>query len=107
MKRKVKKRIQRRLQRKVFDFAHPVDLNKVVLQIKKNKRAIQALRAFHLAYDPDRRSGSETYGYSSLKSIESNLEYICDRWGCAFRLTWLLGVPEAVSNLRQSNSSSK
>jgi hypothetical protein len=107
MKRKVKKRIQRRLQRKVFDFAHPVDLNKVVPRIEKNKRAIQALRAFHFSYDPDRRSGSETYGYSSLESIGSSLEYICDRWRCAFRLTWLLGVPEAVSNLRQSNSSSK
>jgi hypothetical protein len=107
MKRKVKKRIQKRLQKKVFDFVHPVDLNKVVPQIEKNKRAIQALRALHLAYDSDRRSGSETYGYSSLESIESSLEYICDRWGCAFRLTWLLGVPEAVSNLKQFNSSSK
>jgi hypothetical protein len=107
MKKKVKKRIQTRIQREVFDFPHPVDLGKVVRKIEKNRRAIQALRAFHFAYDPDRRSGEETYGYTSLESIASNLEYVCDRWGCAFRLTWLLGVPNTVANLKSLPKLSK
>jgi len=107
MKKRVKKRLQSRIQREVFDFSHPLDLGKVVGKIERNKRAILALRAFHFAYDPDRRSGEETYGYTSLESIESSLEYICDRWGCAFRLTWLLGVPNAVAHLKSPPKLSK
>jgi hypothetical protein len=107
MKKKVKKRLQSRIRREVFDFSYPVDLGEEVRKIEKNRKAIQALRAFHFAYDPDRRSGEETYGYTSLESIESSLKYICDRWGCAFRLTWLLGVPSAVANLKSSPKLSK
>ena len=100
MKLKVRKRILKRLQKKVFDFDHPADLKKVVLNIKKHERAIRAYRSYCLTWDNDRRSGEETYGYSSLGSIESNLEYMCDRWRCSFRLTWLLGVPKAVTKLK-------
>ena len=42
--------------------------------------------------DMDARRGFETYGYSDLESIKSNLCYISDRWGCRFRIQWLLDL---------------
>jgi hypothetical protein len=54
-------------------------------------------------YEPDLRTGDETYGYKSLESITNNLEYISDRFCAEFRLTWLLEVPEKVQKLKESN----
>ena len=51
-------------------------------------------------FEPDNRTGDETYGYESLESIEGDLEYISDRFIAEFRLTWLLGVPEKVELLK-------
>ena len=51
-------------------------------------------------FEPDDRTGDETYGYESLEAIEGNLEYISDRFSAEFRLTWLLGVPEKVELLK-------
>ena len=51
-------------------------------------------------FEPDNRTGDETYGYESLESIEGNLEYISDRFLAEFRLTWLLSVPEKVALLK-------
>lgn len=47
----------------------------------------------------DYRHGYITYGYKSIESIEGNLKYISDRFGCAFRLAWLLNVPVEVAKL--------
>jgi hypothetical protein len=47
----------------------------------------------------DYRHGYLTYGYENLDSIRSNLMYISDRFGAAFRLAWLLNVPMEVANL--------
>ena len=41
---------------------------------------------------PDDRPGEETYGYKDEASIKSNLEYISDRWNCAFRIRWILDL---------------
>ena len=38
----------------------------------------------------DFRPGVETYGYVDDKSIRNNMEYISDRWLCAFRIRWIL-----------------
>lgn len=45
-----------------------------------------------LALNEDFRSGSETYGYDDLGSIQRNLLYICDRWMVAFRARWLIDL---------------
>lgn len=50
-------------------------------------------------YEPDTRTGDETYGYGSLGSIDSNLTYISDRCHATFRLTWLLELPERIALL--------
>lgn len=42
----------------------------------------------------DERSGYETYGYGTLEDIKGNLEYISDRYNCAFRLRWLIDLME-------------
>ena len=52
------------------------------------------------AYEPDLRTGDETYGYESLEKIKGDLNYISDRFAAEFRLTWLLQVPEKVSMLK-------
>ncbi len=41
---------------------------------------------------PDERPGEETYGYKDEESIRGNLEYISDRWNCAFRIKWILDL---------------
>lgn len=43
-------------------------------------------------WEPDLRSGEETYGYESRESIRDNLFYISDRWIAQFRLRWVLDL---------------
>jgi hypothetical protein len=38
----------------------------------------------------DCRRGDETYGYANAESIKLDMEYISDRWFCAFRIKWLI-----------------
>jgi hypothetical protein len=40
----------------------------------------------------DDRSGEETYGYESERSVLCDLSYISDRWICEFRLQWLIDL---------------
>ena len=53
------------------------------------------IRQYELIYSPvekDYRSGFETYGYENEESILSNIDYISDRWGCAFRVRWIINL---------------
>lgn len=43
-------------------------------------------------WEHDLRSGAETYGYQNDESIMYNLQYISDRWNCAFRIRWVLDL---------------
>ena len=52
-----------------------------------------------MSMEKDLRPGYDTYGYNTIESIISNLEYISDRFCCAFRLSWLVDVPEEVRRL--------
>lgn len=103
MKKKVRKKLWNRIFKEVFNSAHMNGVNLITTceKIGKHRKAIQKLREYHLIKEQDYRSGYETYGYDSLKDIESNLLYISDRFGCAFRLTWLLNVPDEVNKLSQ------
>lgn len=40
--------------------------------------------------EDDYRSGVETYGYANDDGIKCTMEYISDRWMCAFRIKWIL-----------------
>ena len=42
------------------------------------------------AEEGDYRCGNESYGYHSIESVRSNMFYISDRWGCSFRIKWLI-----------------
>lgn len=44
----------------------------------------------YLPIEQDYRSGHDTYGYSNIESITCTLFYISDRWGCGWRLRWLI-----------------
>ena len=47
----------------------------------------------------DVRAGKDSYGYKSIEKIEGDLDYISDRFGCTFRLQWLIELPDAVDEL--------
>lgn len=40
----------------------------------------------------DYRLGNATYGYSGSEKALGDLNYISDRWRCAFRVAWMLGL---------------
>lgn len=105
MKSKVKRKLKNRIYRKVFNYSYlnKVELDKICASIKRNRKAIQQLRGYYLSWENDKRTGHETYGYDSIESIENNLEYISDRFTVAFRLSWLLNVPDEVRKLRATN----
>lgn len=44
----------------------------------------------YLEDDQDFRPASETYGIGDDKKNLANLEYISDRWGCSFRVRWMI-----------------
>ena len=42
--------------------------------------------------EEDFRTGEEVYGYEG--DNQNQFEYISDRWNCAFRLAWIIGLLE-------------
>ena len=58
--------------------------------LKKSLPAMRKLYKKAVKDEGDFRSGRETYGYIDQETIELNMEYISDRWRCAFRLRWLI-----------------
>lgn len=40
-----------------------------------------------LSEEYDNRSGYETYGYNN---VQEDMDYISDRWKCAFRVRWMI-----------------
>jgi len=45
-----------------------------------------------LIFEDDWRSGEETYGYESEESVIEDMNHICDRWRCAFRVRWMIDL---------------
>lgn len=45
-------------------------------------------------YEPDLRSGKETYGYKDQETNEANLSYISDRFAAEFRIQWMIDLVE-------------
>ena len=106
MKSRTRKKYKNLVSREIFnDYLNGEGNLKVTCQkIRRYRKCIQKLRQRCLTFDPDYRSGHETYGYDSLESIENSLSYICDRFSCTFRLTWLINVPEEVDKILLSSS---
>jgi hypothetical protein len=71
---------------------------KLIAHLRQHDK--KSSREFGVRYEHDFRTGDETYGYKSIQSIESNLNYISDRFCAEFRLTWLSEVPEKVELLK-------
>lgn len=114
MKRKTRQHLKNKakiwqtiIDKNVFiNYYYRGDLNDICGRIEKFRGVIKKLRDYRMledveyGYDPDVRTGDETYGYISLEDIITNLKYISDRCHVGFRLTWLMGVPERVSILQ-------
>lgn len=96
MKKKTRLKLKHLINQKVFGSVYLNDLDTICRQVQKYRSSIQRLRSYYLSKDNDRRKGQDTYGYDSIKNIQSTIDYIYDRFYCTFRLTWLLGLPEQV-----------
>lgn len=57
--------------------------------LKKIEPSIRTHWAKLANYENDYRTGEKTYGY---KNSKESAEYIVDRFNCAFRLNWILGL---------------
>ena len=79
-----------------------VDVENTCSKIKKYRKYIQKMKSYHQLIEGDYRTGYDTYGYNSIKEIYYNLIYISDRFGAAFRLSWLVNVPEEVNKLKDT-----
>ena len=81
---------------KVFDywyFSEDVEFNYLgfIKDISEVEKDLYDLWKQKSKKEYDFRTGEETYGYSDP---EYDLSYINDRWECAFRINWLLGLIE-------------
>jgi hypothetical protein len=64
----------------------------LINQFKNHLPYLKELRQDCWKKEGDYRNGFETYGYNNVAEIYSNIEYISDRYNCAFRLNWLIGL---------------
>lgn len=55
--------------------------------LKKSLATLKEVYFHFMTEEGDFRSGYETYGYSNN---QDNMEYISDRWKCAFRVKWII-----------------
>ena len=69
-----------------------LSLKEIQDELLKRKPELTKLYKKYDLEEKDPRPGKDTYGYKSLGSIKSNLEYISDRWQCQFRVRWLLDL---------------
>jgi hypothetical protein len=79
--------------------------NLTVLLIKEKLRPhlntlINLYEKIHLPQEDDWQSGEESYGYESDEDIINSIRYISDRWGCSFRIRWMIDLldPEYYAN---------
>jgi hypothetical protein len=101
------------------DAYHSRPLDEVVERIRRYTPEINKLRAYiqndykklcykhSWLYEPDDRSGDETYGYKSIAQVNADLEYISDRFRSDFRLAWLVDVPNRITGLPEKSEEDK
>ena len=84
------------------EVAQPKHLKRALTNLheKYSKHESEACNRLSIEYEPDIRTGYETYGYESPQSIHHNVMYISDRFRCAFRIKWILdGVTDGHFNI--------
>jgi hypothetical protein len=99
------------------DFLFKRRLDETVDRIKRYSSELKKYRAYleeHQRnifkragwndYGPDLRSGDETYGYKSRKQVSERLDYISDRFGASFKITWMLELPDRLSSLPEKTA---
>lgn len=88
--------------KKVFIFKnHEIDLEATCKQIRRYRKIINRYKSYAQILQKDY---SIQYDYDSLESIQGHLFYISDRFTAAFRLAWLVNVPEKVDELLKQQS---
>jgi hypothetical protein len=87
---------------KIFnDYCYDGDLEGIIEKIKKYRGVLVAMRNYELSTTdyPDYRITSKGYGYESIESINSTLDYIADRFIAEIRLIWLINLPEEYEKI--------
>lgn len=94
------------------DFLHKRTLDEVIRRIKLYSPVLKKYKT-HLTnrqkefwkeytsdrYEPDNRTGLQTYGYSSIESVEGTLNYLSDRFSAEARVQWLIDLPDNINNI--------
>lgn len=76
-------------------------------EMKQYLSYLKELRDNKMIEEDDYRSGWDTYGYESRSQIIGQLKYISDRWSCAFRINWLLGLLDPTDYISASGWENK
>ena len=80
---------------KIFEYWYfggvEFNLEGFIKDITKVEKDLYILWKHKSKIEDDYRVGDETYGYSDP---DYDLSYINDRWDCAFRINWMLGLIE-------------
>jgi len=99
-----------------IDCCYALPLEETIKRIKLHSGVIKKYRdyialcvesickKYGLKYEPDTRSGAESYGYKSIEHVKGNLNYISDRFSAEFRLTWMLDLPSHIEGLPETHS---
>ena len=105
--KKAKRKTHNRIQKKVkiwfkilgtFLNANYEGIDKTIPLIEKYRGVIRLLRD-QLQYEDYLFSGAVIYEeYKTKEDLESNMNYISDRWGDHYRLSWMLELPEKYKN---------
>jgi len=80
-------------------FNNPKKFKETSAELQKDLvDLLPALRFLYVSFrngNLDNRSGEETYGIKNNSTWNEDLEYISDRWGCAFRVRWMIDLAES------------
>lgn len=72
------------------DFGYDGNLEAFLIRLQKYKGVVK--RQAEFSNRREKWNSTPMYGYASIESINNNLSYIADRFNCAGRLYWLLGL---------------
>ena len=64
--------------------------NSTLKRLANIEKTLATLWQKRVDEEGDYRTGEESYGYS--ENNEDQFSYVSDRWNCAFRLSWILGL---------------
>lgn len=83
--------------KKIMDYCYeaPFNLHYAMGELARYEKFLKRLYWKRVKEEKDYRTGDLTYGYEfDCNSIMWHISYISDRWNCAFRIAWLIGLIE-------------